>query len=53
MAITCASNVLYDIINKNHEFIDTFFGKFLALFKEIQMNKEGYKRNHHGTVDKC
>ena len=39
--VTCASNVLCDVINKGCELINTFFGEFLALFKEIQKNKEG------------
>ena len=41
MAVMCSSNVLCDVVNKGHELIDTFFGEFLALFKEIQKNKEG------------
>ena len=40
MDVTCASNVLCDVINKGREFIDTSFGKFLTLFKVIQKNKE-------------
>ena len=44
MAVTCAGNVLCDIINKGRELIDTFFGKFLALFKVTQKNKEGLRR---------
>ena len=44
MAVICASNVFGDVVNKGCEFMDTFFGKFLALFKEIQKNKEGLWR---------
>ena len=39
--VTCASNVLGNIINKGREFIGTFFDEFLALFKVIEKNKEG------------
>ena len=39
--VMCEINVLCDVINKGCKFIDTFFGEFLALFKEIQKNKEG------------
>ena len=50
MAVTCASNVLCDIIHKGHELIDTFFGEFLALLKEILKNKEGLQRTKGITM---
>ena len=37
----CQKQCLCDIVNKSRELINTFFGKFLAFFKEIQKNKEG------------
>ena len=40
LAVMCASNVLCDVISKGCELIDTSFGEFLVLFKEIQKNKE-------------